>query len=1083
MKVRAHYTADLAEDDHVSTLFDWKKEAVEIKEDGKVILKTEVEVPCGWSNMAATILAHKYLRKSGVPLHQGMLKKYPSYLQNNNNNGYHLPDILQRSTLEKKNTPYPSDYFGAETSAKQVFHRLAGCWAYEGAKAKYFSDADAALTFYNEIYYMLAAQIAAPNSPQWFNTGLWWAYGIEGNGGAFRSSHIGAPAVQLENGYQHPQTSACFILGLEDKLLGDGGILDTLQREARIFKYGSGSGVNYSPLRPKNSPLSNGGVSSGLMSFLRLFDSNAGTIKSGGTTRRAARMVIVNADHPEAEDFVGWKAREEVKVRAMREGAKALRANEGANHDATLKALESSHFEGEAYNTVSGQNANNSLRVTDAFMATLSQDPSKVHDSERATVTRNHRLWQKAVQAAWECGDPGIQFHDTINGMHTIPKVAPQHATNPCSEYAFIDNSSCNLASLNLVQFFVSSTAAPLDDPTNQHPTRQFDDDSYRHAIRLWTLVLDISVGMSSYPDRLVAENSVNYRAIGLGYANLGGLLMLAGYPYDSEEGRAVAGLVTACLHGAAWEMSCQIASELGAFFDYPRHANDVRKVFDNHKCHVDRLLNRDAVQAIMYDKEKRGYPNPFSRLAAEVRATWLNSRLDEMTSTSGVRNAQLTLLAPTGTIGFVMDVATTGIEPCFALNMRKKLAGGGSLTITNPLVEQALANLGYKETVIKECTETIARTGGVQYAPLRREDAAIFACANEIEPSGHIDMMAKVQPFLSGAISKTVNMPADATITDVGDVMHDAWVKGLKAIAIYRDGCKASQPLNAVGTGTAGHQRPAPESSPSGPVKKPTVAVKAEPAKPIPTPDEHVRFTQAPRPHVHAASTDVYAPRKRLPSRRNGFTQKVVIGGNSLYVRTGEYEDGRLGEVFLTLGRDGSTMRHFLDSLAVSMSIGLQHGVPLSKYVSAYTDTRSEPCGPVQGSDAVRFCSSIMDYVVRELSAVYIPREEASMAGAGTPRVQEFTPTAFDMSKEGGLHYVKSTWEDDTLEVVHAPQTEAPASESAGIRTMSAGVVSLFKPQTKYTGNLCPSCKNATLRRAGSCHVCDSCGETTGCS
>lgn len=1029
MKFERHFTSAKP----VYDMFSWKKVDVDIREGQRMILQTTIEVPSAWSQSAADILAHKYLRKAGVPSSTTLATREPITGLSNND---FLPDWLLPSL------PAAGATLGAETSARQVFHRLAGHWTYNGFVKGYFRDAgngeymdavrfeqDNARIFYDEIYYMLANQMAAPNSPQWFNTGLWWAYGLSDDRASacgYRAPEIGLNAEEV-HGYEHPQTSACFILGLRDSLLGARGILDTVSREARIFKYGSGSGVNYSSLRGKGAPLSNGGTSSGLMSFLKLFDTNAGTIKSGGTTRRAARMAIVDADHPEAEAFVEWKAREELKVAAMVAGSRLTKTTPevaGLGLD-TLKALETAAYEGEAYVTVSGQNANNSLRVTDDFMRLAQNVTSESVVTDTASTYRNAELWKKTCVATWACGDPGMQFHDTINKWHPIPKVGEIRASNPCGEYMFIDDSSCNLASLNLLKFL------ERDD---------FATDAFEHAVRLWTTVLDISVGMSSYPDSSVAENSADYRAVGLGYANLGGLLMCLGMPYDSDKGRTYAGLVTALMHGVAWRTSAEMADELGPFRDFDKHYQDIKRVHKQHTSAAHELLAR--------------VPVPNDELAAAVLRVWSLQESEFLPC----RNAQLTLLAPTGTIGLVMDCATTGVEPDFSLVKHKKLAGGGSMTLVNPLVERALDAVGYSRLEVSAILSYVQETGRVDLAcpHIQKKHIDVFACAGDISVTGHIGMMAAVQPFLSGAISKTVNMPSTATVDDVREAFLLAWRSELKAVAIYRDGCKLSQPLTAVRAGSATNQpEGAPEVSSSSALSLPqTTLVKG---------------------------VKKHTPRYKLPSRRKGFTQKVHIGNNALYLRTGEYADGRLGEVFMTLGRDGSTMRHFVDSLAVCISLGLQHGVPLQEYVDAFTNSTSEPNGLVRGSESVRMCSSVMDYVVRELASAYLQNEGdipaevegavisaealatgtvAIGTGVGTNVVQP--PGTADNDGEG------ATWRDDTVLHMISPRSKP------GIRVMARPI---------YSGNACPACAEFKLRRSGSCHVCDGCGETTGCS
>lgn len=1026
----------------VENQIEWKRIEVSIKDGDRVVLQNTIEVPKSWSQSAAEILAHKYLRKAGVPSFTVV-----------------ATDFVDTPAKLKPSKAAQGAKLGAETSAKQVFHRLAGHWAFEGFKNNYF-DVENASIFYDEVYYMLANQMAAPNSPQWFNTGLWWAYGIVGGAGhgSYHSYGIGMEANEAAGVYIQPQTSACFILGIRDSLLGDGGITDTCEREARIFKYGSGAGTNYSSLRGKNAKLSNGGVSSGLMSFLKVFDASAGAIKSGGTTRRAAKMAIVDADHPEAEDFVTWKQREEIKVAAMVAGAKTFKGtNEIAR--ATLASISEATFEGEAYNTVSGQNANNSLRVTDNFMRAVCSGLSP----DTTPLYKMDDLWKKAVAATWACGDPGLQFHDTINAWHTIPKKAPIRASNPCSEYMFIDDSSCNLASLNLVKFLTTAEDMSI----------YFDADLYEHAIRLWTIVLDISVSMSSFPDKTVAENSMDYRAIGLGYANLGGLLMLVGAPYDSEEGRTYAGLVTAVMHGRAWRTSKELASELGAFRDFEVHAEDVARVLEQHRVAARALASGSIANSM------RPETSIFAGVLRAVESLWCVGDVGgEFGYLSGpIRNAQLTLLAPTGTIGFVMGVATTGIEPDFSLVKYKRLAGGGSMTLVNELVPESLRNLGYEEVAIQEITDYIKTSGRVDKAcpHIKVAHIPVFNCANDIDWHGHISMMAAVQPFLSGAISKTVNMVNSATEADVGEAFRFAWKKGLKAIAIYRDGCKLAQPLTAVRADTAANQPLAQDAALVGS-----------------TVSTNVMATVA----ATLTGRKGKATRYKLPSRRNGFTQKVTIGGQSLYMRTGEYPDGKLGEIFLTLGRDGTTMRHLLDSLAVALSIGLQHGVPLQEYVDAFSGTRSDPCGMVQGSENVRMCSSLLDYVVRELDKEYgakdmeedteNPAKEDVVSALVLKEALDVTvgniinetvtnvttlKPATDAIEDG--NFLKAA--EPRKLVITKPAQEAPrALSGSGVRTMA-------KPL--YTGDACKLCGAVTMRRSGTCFVCDTCGETTGCS
>lgn len=1086
MKITRLHTAELRVNDttfaadYTETIrakLKWRKVSVSIKEKDKVILDLPgLEVPEHWSQAAADILAHKYLRKVGIPLNAqpAAEEKVPSW--------------LQRTMPPKVNGTAPETT--SEKSAHQVFRRIAGHWTYSGWKHGYFdTEADAA-AYYDEMYAMLYYQIAAPNSPQWFNTGLWWAYGIAGrpNGSYIaqspeeREENDDEVVSATPNSYQYPQTSACFILGLKDSLLEEGGIADTLKEEARIFKFGSGSGINYSTLRAQGTPLYNGGVSSGLMSFLNTFDANAGSIKSGGTTRRAARMVVVDCDHPEAETFVEWKAKEEIKVAAMAAARTAVKATDtfAANVLSSLGA----EYEGEAYRTVGGQNANNSLRVTDEFMHWIDSDtasskspaPGKSFTLTTAIETqlRAQRLWSKTIDAAWRCGDPGVQFHNTCNAWHTIPKVAPQRATNPCSEYSFIDDSACNLASLNLVTF--------LDGG-------RIDAAAFEHAVRLWTITLDITVSMSSYPNARIAENAAAWRTLGLGYANLGGLLMLLGLPYDSDDGRRVAATITSAMQAVAWSTSAEMAAdpELGPFLDYRHHADDVLRVLDKH---------RDAWAQVAVGARMES--DSVFHLHELATAEWETLGRER----PPIRNAQLTLLAPTGTISFVLDAATTGIEPDFSLVKYKKLAGGGSMTIVNGLVEKALSSLGYSQSEVTEITDYVKSQGRVDKVTphIRTEHIRIFDCANDIEWTGHVRMMIAVQPFLSGAISKTINMPNSATREDVGSAYLMAWKGGLKALAVYRDGCKLSQPLTAV-------------------VASPVAATAGQDVSPLASTAEP---SQPPARRGDVRSRGRY----KLPSRRRGFTQKVSVGGHKLYVRTGEYADGALGEVFLTISKEGSTLKHLVDAVAMSVSIGLQYGVPLGEYTDAFVGSKSDPCGLVQGSDNVKMCSSLMDYVFKELDAEYGDRQyvpgsydkEAPIAATApvTAEITSETVPAEQVAEvaalleqhsvavpqrerervtlapeltvvEGGKVDEVATPAPTSTDDAHVDEAEPQDDEPLPriLRSAAPSEKTVFRTLAapRYLGDACSCCGEFTLRHSGACKVCDSCGQTTGCS
>ena len=1068
-RTSAEHTSTNLYEDHTQSIrkfFEWRTVSVSIKEKDKVILSIDgLEVPKHWSQSAADILAHKYLRKVGVLVDAERQRKdsVPVWLWPAR------PQQVQSDRMEK--------------SAHQVFRRIAGHWTYAGWQSGYFDTEDDALAYYDEMYAMLYLQIAAPNSPQWFNTGLWWAYGITGRpNGSYATQRLeeltdntndDEVVFPTSNSYRYPQTSACFILGLKDSLLEDGGILDTLKEEARIFKFGSGSGINYSTLRAHGTPLSNGGVSSGLMSFLNTFDANAGSIKSGGTTRRAARMVVVDCDHPEAETFVSWKAKEEIKVAAMAAAKANTRPRADDEFAANVLSSLGSDYEGEAYRTVGGQNANNSLRVTNEFMQSVSVDSGAVGLPTDPYTSKVRRLWEKTIDAAWRCGDPGIQFHDTCNDWHTIPKVAPQRATNPCSEYSFIDDSACNLASLNLTAFLGEDG--------------RLDAAAFEHAVRLWTITLDITVGMSSYPNARIAENAMKWRTLGLGYANLGGLLMLLGLPYDSAGGRRVAATITSAMQAVAWRTSAELAAdpELGPFHDYRHHAEDVLRVLEKHREAHAKVLVGGGLDT-----------DPVFGLHELATSEWESLSAEK----PPVRNAQLTLLAPTGTISFVLDAATTGVEPDFSLVKYKKLAGGGSMTLVNPLVEESLRRAGYSSQQIVEIAEYVKSQGRVdKLCPhIKVEHIPVFDCANDIDWKGHIAMMVAVQPFLSGAISKTVNMPNNATRADIGEAYILAWKGGLKALAVYRDGCKLSQPLTAV-------------------VASPVAVIADSPRLTAETAEP----TQPPARRGDVRSRGRY----KLPTRRRGFTQKVSIGGHNLYVRTGEYPDGSLGEIFLTVSKEGSTLKHMLDALAMSVSLGLQYGVPLGEYVDAFVGSKSDPCGLVQGSEHVKFCSSLMDYVFKELDAEYGDRQfvrnahdkEAPVVAAAAPTVAATSLKVVQGGRTADANTGANSAADTSAIVASASidevgieppphggeepapedEVEVVASESEALpkvlRDAAALAAATTVPKTttgfrmlaapRYLGDACCNCGEFTLRHSGSCKVCDSCGQTTGCS
>jgi ribonucleoside-diphosphate reductase alpha chain len=715
--------------------------AIRDVEGKEVGLPMEVEVPVGWSQVAADILAHKYLRRAGVPMGGGKV--------------------------------------GAEHSVKQVVSRMAECWRDWGERHGYFAGAEDAQAFHDEVVFMLLGQYAAPNSPQWFNTGLYHAYGIKGDvQGHFYVDDATGKVVESVTAYERPQPHACFILSVKDDLVNPGGIMDLLQREARIFKYGAGAGTNFSSIRAKGEQLAGGGTSSGLMSFLRVGDRAAGAIKSGGTTRRAAKMVCLDLDHPEILDFIRWKALEEKKVAAL------------------VAAGYPADYEGEAYQTVSGQNSNNSIRIPDDFFRVLEEGgdwelKARTTGKVMATIPAR-KLWEEIAQAAWTSADPGLQFDTAINEWHTCPADGPIRASNPCSEYMFLDDTACNLASLNLGKFW--------DDPS-----QTFDVALFRHAVRLWTIVLEISVTMAQFPSAEVAWKSYAFRTLGLGYANLGSLLMGAGIAYDSDRGRTIAAAITALMTGTAYETSAEMAGARGPFEGFARNREAMLRVVRNHRSAA--YNAGDAYEGLSHAPvgiEPAKCPEYL--LEAACNAWDLALQGGER---HGFRNAQVTVLAPTGTIGLLMDCDTTGIEPEFALVKYKKLAGGGYLTIVNQTVPVALRQLGYDMAQIQAIVAHVGATGNIEHAAaLRPEHLAVFDCANKCGVHGlrflrarsHLLMMAAVQPFLSGAISKTVNLPFETTVQEIEDVYAEAWRLGLKACALYRDGCKVSQPLSGQG-------------------------------------------------------------------------------------------------------------------------------------------------------------------------------------------------------------------------------------------------------------------------------------------
>ena len=1058
--------------------------------DGSVVFRQEgIEVPEAWSQVACDVLAQKYFRKAGVPT---ALKPVPEE---------GVPEFLWRQQPTGDKTT-------GEHSAKQVFHRLAGTWTYWGWKGGYFDTEADARAFYDELCHMLAAQMAAPNSPQWFNTGLHWAYGIDGPGqGHYYVDPVSHRLTKSNSAYEHPQPHACFIQSVSDDLVNEGGIMDLWTREARLFKYGSGTGTNFSSLRGENERLSGGGKSSGLMSFLKIGDRAAGAIKSGGTTRRAAKMVVVDIDHPDIEQFIDWKVIEEQKVAALVAGSKLAEKHlkavlkacvncEGSGDDCfdpkknpalrrEVKAARKSmipdnyierviafakqgfknidfrvydtDWDSEAYLSVSGQNSNNSVRVTDAFLDAVKTDADWNLTYRRGGVAKQLKaraLWDKVTYAAWACADPGIQFHTTINDWHTCPAGGDIRASNPCSEYMFLDNTACNLASINLMAFGHTGSAgiSPAGRLEGGAPSA-FNADAFSHATRLWTIVLEISVLMAQFPSKEVAQLSYDYRTLGLGFANIGGLLMSQGISYDSREGRAIAGAISAIMTGVSYATSAEMAAELGAFPEFSKNRDAMLRVIRNHR-------RAAAGEAGGYEGlSTLPVPLDIAAIEDEGLARAAKKAWDDALSLGqdfGYRNAQATVIAPTGTIGLVMDCDTTGVEPDFALVKFKKLAGGGYFKIINRCVPEALKTLGYQQAEIDEivayavghgtldgiqaglthaalrakgfgdeeigkieaalesafdirfvfnkwtlgesfCTDVLKLDANALNAPdfdmlkalgfaradvdaanlhvcgamtlegapyLKAQHLPVFDCANPcgrigtraLSVESHIRMMAAVQPFISGAISKTINMPNAATVEECGEAYLLSWKLALKANALYRDGSKLSQPLASQVFNFDDDADELDEVLAAPQAARTTIITERVVEKIV---ERVVRERE----------------RERLPQRRKGYTQKAVVGGHKVYLRTGEYEDGRPGEIFIDMHKEGAAFRSLMNNFAIAISIGLQYGVPLEEFVEAFTFVRFEPAGLVLGNDSIKNATSVLDYIFRELGVSYLGR------------------------------------------------------------------------------------------------------------
>lgn len=1230
MRMNRHYTRD-GQDAFASLKFTPRTSRI-VNPNGSVVFEMkDVLVPDGWSQVAVDILAQKYFRRAGVPSEFNRIAE----------DG--VPEWLRRSV------PADGAKMGGETDSRQVFRRLAGCWTYWGWKGGYFSSETDAQIFFDEACYMLATQMAAPNSPQWFNTGLHWAYGIEGPPqGHYFVNPLSNQMERSTSAYERPAPHACFIQSVSDDLVNEGGIMDLWVREARIFKYGSGTGSDFSNLRGEGEPLSGGGKSSGLMSFLKIGDRAAGAIKSGGTTRRAAKMVVLQLDHPDIEEFVNWKVVEEQKVAAIVQGSKLLNRHLNAilkaihacpdaaqkfspkNNPTLRKAILAARnalvpenyiarviqlahqgfteleveeydtdWNSKAYYTVSGQNSNNSVRITNDFMKAVHDDGDwgLVWRTEKEKARRENRepkpaksmkardLWDQIAFAAWSCADPGVQFDSTVNEWHTCPNDGRINASNPCSEYMFLDDTACNLASLNLIKFFDSQAG-------------RFDVDSYVHANRIWTLILEISVYMAQFPSKPVAQKSFDYRTLGLGYANLGALLMVQGIPYDSHEGRAQAGALTSIMHCVSYATSAEIAGEIGPFPRYEANKEAMLRVIRNHRRAAYNEPPREYEGLTVTPVGIAPLYCPQYMLQAARREA---DRMVEMGERHGFRNAQVTVIAPTGTIGLVMDCDTTGIEPDFALVKFKKLAGGGYFKIINQSVPPALARLGYApeqiddiirycrgagtlvgcphinpaslkakgftdEALVKleaamsgafeiqfafnrwtlsdeflrdtlglrpelfeapafdllahlgftraqvaEASEYVCGTMTIEGAPhLRAEHLPVFDCANKcgkvgrrfLSAESHIRMMAAAQPFVSGAISKTINMPHDAVVEDVKKAYELSWGLMLKANALYRDGSKLSQPLNSVSD--------APELE--------TLAEATEASESPPT----ITPAQAPAAKVaeRIAEKIVHryiARRRRLPDRRAGYTQKARIGNHKVYLRTGEYEDGALGEIFIDMHKEGAAFRSMTNCFAIAVSLGMQHGVPLEEFVDAFVFTRFEPNGVVAGNPHIKMATSIIDYIFRELAVTYLGRydlahvEPESLRGDAMHRdepdfdgeevvdeklVDPQRPRRLAVPKSDHVRLVKGDGQGEAMAKSKngngaRPTTggyaATPAAKPASATASAAGVLlaeRIKQARAKgYEGDPCSACGQLTLVRSGACAKCDTCGETSGCS
>jgi len=1184
--------------------FDWTELDVEIRNpDGSMADAIKgVELPSGFAGVPGTVCAQKYLRKAGVPkyLRKVAEEGVPVWLQRSE------PDHERLQTLEV------DERMGGETDGRDLFRRLAGTWTYWGWKYGYFANEADARAYFDEMCYLIASQRSAPNSPQWFNTGLHWAYGIEGP--AQGHSFIDPKTGELEystNAYEHPQPHACFIQSVSDSLVGGSeSIMGLWNREALLFKYGSGTGSNFSRIRGDGEPLSGGGTSSGLLSFLKIGDRAAGAIKSGGTTRRAAKMVTLDMNHPDIEEYIDWKASEEEKVSALVIGSAILQKHANAIMDAIWtfdeeegrfsqktnlglrkamvqaikdhvpqihiqrildlaeqgwKGLEfeamDTDWQGEAYLTISGQNSNNSIRVPNMFMdavksgrdwslywrTELEKSEAEGRDPTPCKSLDARALWDKVAQTAWACADPGVQFDTTINEWHTCPEAGRINGSNPCSEYMFLDDTACNLASINLLHYY------DLD-------THEFEIEDFRHSVRLWTTTLEISVLMAQFPSESIAKRSYEYRTLGLGYCNIGSLLTHMGIPYDDERAFAICGAITAIMCGESYATSAEMASILGPFSDYERNADAMLRVMRNHRRAAYDAPAEEYEEITVLPMGINSKKCPKNLLDA-ARSCW--DRVVREGEEHGFRNAQTTVVAPTGTIGLVMGADTTGIEPQFSMVQFKTLAGGGSLRIINQGLPSALSRLGYSESEAKGIEEYVVGTskinptipkdrlsdaginselvkkvesklpkvfhlrnafapdilgkdycvnnlnmseedfyvdekgepqckdewfdtlasigfsheeieaankiiignGTIEGAPgLKEKHLPIFDCATpgsgtrSISPDGHVKMMAAAQPFISGAISKTINMPSDSTIDDVREAYNLSYETMNKACAVYREGSKLSQPLMGQLVDSTHLDEDASEE------ERVVAKMVEETVKVLPIPEPEAQ-------PVAESFVQAVLERKPLPDNKKGLNMKARIGGQSVRLLTGEYSDGRLGEIFLITSKEGQAWRAMLSQLAIAVSIGLQFGVPLKDFVNVFARQKFEPAGMMTGgSNRIKMTSSISDWVFRELAIEYLDQDEWANVSE-----EDLNPYSISKPEATDKGVMRSMGEKADVQLT-LPAAVAPL-EDAVTRDLKAA------RKQGFTGDICEVCGGIQMVRNGTCLKCNECGSTTGCS